>query len=133
MNQCIGNKKAFEKFCNDLDILYHYNYVDPDSVKAVFERQSAKQRIYQKLKKYQMGKKNAIREANYKTQSKDIPYSGSRESKNATSEYRIKFHKKEQETSITKMMMILLTKRISIVLLLKVIMVEFLWKNKKLQ
>lgn len=102
MNQCIGNKKAFEKFCNDLDILYHYNYVDPDSVKAVFERQSAKQRIYQKLKKYQMGKKNAIREANYKTQSKDIPYSGSRESKNATSEYRIKFHKKEQETSITK-------------------------------
>ena len=102
MNQCIGNKKAFEKFCNDLDILYHYNYVDPDGVEAVFERQSAKQRIYQKLKKYQMGKKNAIREANYKTQSKDIPYSGSRESKNATSEYRIKFHKKEQETSIIK-------------------------------
>lgn len=115
-----------------MDILYHYNYVDPDSVKAVFERQSAKQRIYQKLKKYQMGKKNAIREANYKTQSKDIPYSGSRESKmqlrnivlNSIKRTGNKHYKNDDD---------FVNQRISIVLLLKVIMVEFLWKNKKLQ
>jgi len=28
-NACLGNLKAFEKFCNDMDILHYYNYVNP--------------------------------------------------------------------------------------------------------
>ena len=55
-NSCMGSKKAFEKFCNDLDLLYHYNYIDPKAKEAPFERKEIKDRIYRKLEKYRQAK-----------------------------------------------------------------------------
>lgn len=52
-NQLMGSRKAFEKFCNDIDILHRYNYVSPTDEWASVYRAEAKKRIFQKLDKYQ--------------------------------------------------------------------------------
>ena len=55
-NRLMGNKKAFEKFCNDIDILHYYNYTNSRAVDAPIQRMNAKARIYQKLDKYRKAK-----------------------------------------------------------------------------
>lgn len=55
-NKLMGNRKAFEKFCNDMDILHYYNNVNPRAVDAPIQRLNAKARIYQKLDLYRKAK-----------------------------------------------------------------------------
>lgn len=56
-NKLMGNRKAFEKFCNDMDILHYYNNINPRAVDAPIQRLNAKARIYQKLDLYRKAKK----------------------------------------------------------------------------
>lgn len=55
-NRLMGNKKAFEKFCNDIDVLHYYNYTNSRAADAPIQRMNAKTRIYQKLDQYRKAK-----------------------------------------------------------------------------
>lgn len=55
-NRLMGNQKAFEKFCNDIDVLHYYNYTNSRAVDAPIQRMNAKARIYQKLDQYRKAK-----------------------------------------------------------------------------
>lgn len=59
-NQLLGSRKAFEKFCNDIDILHRYNYVYPTDKWAPIYRAETKKRIFQKLDRYQAAKLGSI-------------------------------------------------------------------------
>ena len=55
-NRLMGSQKAFEKFCNDIDMLHYYNYTNSRAVDAPIQRMNAKARIYQKLDRYRKAK-----------------------------------------------------------------------------
>ncbi len=55
-NRLMGTKKAFEKFCNDIDVLHYYNYTNSRAVDAPIQRMNAKARIFQKLDQYRKAK-----------------------------------------------------------------------------
>lgn len=95
VNACIGNRKAFEKLCNDIDILHHYNYVNPHAFDAPVQRANAKLRIYQKLEQYQKGKNSATEGEKLEVLPKSTQSNHTQKSRNAPPQYRFGFGKKE--------------------------------------
>lgn len=55
-NRLLGSRKAFEKLCNDIDILHRYNNVDSSDEWASVYRAEARKRILQRLDRYQAAK-----------------------------------------------------------------------------
>lgn len=54
-NLLMGSKKAFEKFCNDIDLLHYYNG-NSRAADAATQRKDTLDRIYQKLDQYRRAK-----------------------------------------------------------------------------
>lgn len=100
-NSCVGNRKAFEKLCNDIDILHHYNYVNSDAFDAPIQRANAKLRIYQRLEQYQKGKLTPTDDA----KGANVPTSSSPQktyqgTSGSSIQYRFGLGKKEQSAAI---------------------------------
>ncbi len=101
-NACLGNLKAFEKFCNDMDILHYYNYVNPYASGASRQRDEEKLRIYQKLERYQKGKLVVSDNAKgIKTLTNSSTEKTNRSHDNSSVQFRFGFGKKKQNTVTT--------------------------------
>ena len=100
-NTCLGNRKAFEKLCNDIDILHHYNYVNPNAFDAAVQIEDAKQRIFQKLDQYQRGKDSATKRTTLEQPHRSTPNKLSQGSEKVTPQYRFGFGKKEPKAIVT--------------------------------
>ena len=102
VNSCAGNRKAFEKLCNDIDILHHYNYVNPYAFDAPVQRANAKLRIYQRLEQYQKGKLAASDGAKITNAPMSSPPEKTNQGSAGSSvQYRFGFGKKKQSAVTT--------------------------------
>lgn len=102
VNSCAGNRKAFEKLCNDIDILHHYNYVNPYTFDAPVQRANAKLRIYQRLEQYQKGKLAASDGAKITNAPMSSPPEKTNQGSAGSSvQYRFGFGKKKQSAVTT--------------------------------